>query len=232
MIHTRYSQQGNDTTVLLDAIEPSGAIRWTRALPDVLGPNDSRGLVLGVDRQGNVLALWARGSRSYDARWVGQWFDHAGTSGPVFDVLTSDRVAIALYERVGDGLFLYGGDSAGASWIGQFDARSTSMSPPPAWLAARPGKTLHMVHGGRGYAALPRPGSSDSCEQQVELISPSGQVCGSATFSAGGGACNTRSIVVGYDGTVVQQGPRERETCSANDHICTCTYRYWPGFFR
>ena len=41
-----------------------------------------------------------------------------------------------------------------------------------------------------------------------------------------------KSIVVGYDGTVVQQAPRERETCSAADHVCTCTYRYWPGFFR
>lgn len=48
----------------------------------------------------------------------------------------------------------------------------------------------------------------------------------------GGGACATKSIVVGYDGTVVQQGPRERETCTAADHVCTCTYRYWPGFFR
>ena len=38
----------------------------------------------------------------------------------------------------------------------------------------------------------------------------------------------TGTIIVGYDGTVVQQGPRERETCSAADHICTCAYRYWP----
>jgi len=48
----------------------------------------------------------------------------------------------------------------------------------------------------------------------------------------GGGACNTSSIIVGYDGTVVQQGPRERETCIGAGSQCTCTYRYWPGFFR
>ena len=106
------------------------------------------------------------------------------------------------------------------------------MSPPPAWFAARPGKSLHMVHGGKGYAVMPAPENSASCEQQIEVISPSGQVCGSATFSIGGGACTTGTIIVGYDGTVVQQGPRERETCSANDHICTCAYRYWPGYFR
>ena len=41
-------------------------------------------------------------------------------------------------------------------------------------------------------------------------------------------------IVVGYDGTVVQQVPFEREasSCTAADHICNCTYRFWPGFFR
>jgi len=89
-----------------------------------------------------------------------------------------------------------------------------------------------MVHGGKGYAVLPRPEDSASCEQRIEVISPSGQVCGSATFSLGGGACKTGTIIVGYDGTVVQQGPREREICSANDHVCTCAYRYWPGFFR
>ena len=106
------------------------------------------------------------------------------------------------------------------------------MSPPPPWLAARPRKNLHMVHGGKGYAVLPMPESSAACDQQVEVISPSGQFCGSSTFSMGGAACTTSSIIVGYDGTVVQQGPRERESCTANDHICTCTYRYWPGFFR
>ena len=133
-----------------------------------------------------------------------------------------------LYERVGSGLFL----SGFAGWLGQFDAQATSMSPPPAWLAARPGKNLHMVHGGTGYAVLPMPENSATCDQQVEVVSPSGQSCGTADFAIGGGACATKSIIVGYDGTVVQQAPRERETCSAADHVCTCTYRYWPGFFR
>src|SRR5258708_101995 len=64
-----------------------------------------------------------------------------------------------------------------------------------------------MIHGGKGYAVLPEPENSSSCEQQIEVISPSGQVCGSATFSIGGGACTTGTIIVGYDGTVVQRGP-------------------------
>jgi hypothetical protein len=66
------------------------------------------------------------------------------------------------------------------------------------------------------------------------VVSPSGQSCGTARFAIGGGACTTSSIVIGYDGTVVQQLPFEREasSCTAADHQCNCTYRYWPGFFR
>jgi hypothetical protein len=231
MIHVRFS---GATTTLLDAIDDSGRIRWTRPLPDALGPTDSRATPVGVDRRGNVLALWSGTARFGQGSWAGQWFDHEGKAGPVFLALSGGVAQPRkFYERVGDGLFLSGFTRGPADvWLGQFDAQATSMSPPPAWLASRPGTALHMVHGGKGYAVLPAAGNSTACEQQVDVISPSGQACGSATFSIGGGACTTRSIIVGYDGTVVQQGPRERESCSANDHICTCTYRFWPGFFR
>jgi hypothetical protein len=110
---------------------------------------------------------------------------------------------------------------------------ATSMSPAPAWLASRPNTRLHMVHGGMGYAVLPQPGSSPACEQTVDVISASGKACGSSTFTIGGGSCATNSIIVGYDGTAVQQMPRERDavTCQHADHECDCTYRYWPGYF-
>jgi hypothetical protein len=79
-----------------------------------------------------------------------------------------------------------------------------------------------------GHAVLLAPGSNAACEQVVEVISPSGKVCGSSTFAVGDGSCTTSSIIVGYDGTVVQQLPREREApCTAADHQCDCTYRYW-----
>jgi hypothetical protein len=75
--------------------------------------------------------------------------------------------------------------------------------------------------------------NSATCEQRVDIISPSGQFCGSSTFAIGGGSCTTNSIVVGYDGTVIQQMPTERDatSCQNADHECDCTYRYWPGYF-
>jgi hypothetical protein len=231
MIHVRFSESSAGTTMLLDAIDAAGNIRWTRALPDVFGKGDSRDMRVGVDRQGNVLAVWSSERRYAANAWAGQWFDPAGTPGAVFHAATGSLDKF--YERVGSGLFLAGFSAPNQpAWLGQFDAQSTSMSPPPDWLASRPNTALHMVHGGKGYAVLPKPASSAACEQQVGVVSPSGKTCGSSNFSMGGGACSTSSIIVGYDGTVVQQAPRERETCTAAGHQCSCTYRYWPGFFR
>jgi len=218
---------------LLRLVDPPRIKRFLKgALPDVFARGDSKAMRVGVDRQGNILAVWTSQRRYGPNGWAGQWFDHSGTPGAVFQAATAAFLD-KFFERVASGLFLAGFTVSGErEWLGQFDALATSMSPPPAWLASKPDKTLHMVRGGGGYAVLPKPGASPTCEEQIEVVSPSGQSCGVASFAMGGGACTTQSIIVGYDGTVVQQAPRDRETCTTNDHLCTCTYRYWPGFFR
>lgn len=73
-----------------------------------------------------MLALWNLHATS---RWSGQWFDHAGNAGPPFDAFNGATPA-ALYPRVGSGLFVAGYPH----WLGQFDALSTAMALPPAWL--------------------------------------------------------------------------------------------------
>jgi hypothetical protein len=89
-----------------------------------------------------------------------------------------------------------------------------------------------MVHGGRGYAVLPPPANSPNCTQLIEVRAPSGASCGTAAFKIGtGGACDTKGIAVGYDGTVVQQFPDSAEQQRA-DGQGTCTWQWWPGFFR
>jgi hypothetical protein len=226
MIHNRLTDNAGTVTMFLDAIDAGGGIRWTYTLPETFQPNDRKGLFVGVDRKGNVLAIWNSDRRYGAGTWAGQWIDHGGTPGPIFQAMSSG-FPIHFYERVGSGLFL----AASTGW-GQFDPQGGTMSPPPSWLASRPTTVaLHMVGGGKGYAALPAPASSAACDQVVEVISPSGKSCGSSTFAIGGGSCMTNSIIVGYDGTVVQQLPREREACTAADHQCDCTYRFWPGYF-
>ena len=173
------------------------------------------------------------GDDRYGANTVaGMWIDHDGAAGPVFQALgpqskPAQQVGFRLTQRVGSGLFI----GAGGKWVAQIDSLATSTGPAPGWLQARPNTRLHMVHGGSGYAVLPVPGTSGDCSQSVEVVAPSGTSCGTASFSAGSGNCDMKDIVVGYDGTVMQTFPDAKEKqCWFG--ACTCTWQWWPGFFR
>ena len=72
MIHVRFTTDSAEvTTMLLNAIDPTGAIRWTRALPDVFARGDSKAMRVGVDRQGNILAVWTSQRRYGPNGWAG-----------------------------------------------------------------------------------------------------------------------------------------------------------------
>jgi hypothetical protein len=231
MIHTRITSGTAGGVLLIDSIDATGAIRWTQPLPDQFTGGIE--VVPGVDRQGNLLVLWNL-SNPFDATaWSGRWFDPAGNAGPVF-AFTGGR-PIDLEDRVGSGLFVLGGISGSSNtvWIGQVDSMATTIGPPPSWLVSRPNTTLHMVHGGTGYAVLPDFSFTQGpCQSQIEVIAPSGNSCGAATFPIAGGTCSGSRILVGFDGTVVQQTPAALESCTAGGHVCTCTWHSWPGFFR
>jgi len=232
ILHTRVSNSTTSTLVLVDSIDADGTTRWTRTVADSFPPGAPAPMIAAVDRAGNALVLWQSTARFGSNTWAGQWFDPAGEAGTVFLALNGQTPG-ALFERTSSGLFLSSDQHGGSVWLGQFDAMATTLAPPPSWLAARPDKTLHMVHGGAGYAVIPPARASGLCQQQIEIVAPSGESCGTATFAVDGGTCTTNSIIVGYDGTVVQQLPEEREAaCTAAGHQCNCTYRAWSGFFR
>jgi hypothetical protein len=230
MVHVRLpGPSGLGDTALIDSFDDAGGLRWTRAIPDALDPSRMR---LGVDRTGATLVLWLGTARFGDGSWAGQWFDPVGNAGPVFKALgAGPDLPGSLFDRVGSGLFVSG---EGGGWLGQFDSMSTQLTSVPAWLAARPNVLLHMVHGGTGYAVIPQAGARNpTCQQTIEVVAPDGTSCGTASFAVDAAVCTTSSIIVGYDGTVVQQLPQEREpACTAAGHSCNCTWRSWPGFFR
>ena len=237
----RAADSSSVSAITLDAWDASGVLRWSRLLPD--NAVVSRAIV-GVDRAGNVLALWDGSSRFGAASLAGQWYDHSGSGGAVFNAGSTSAWPTLretrLYERVGSGLFLwvrtYDSSGSVASWRAEYPPMTAGFNAPPAWLVARPETRLHMVHGGAGYAVLPvvpLPGTASPCSQTIEVVAPSGTSCGFATFPIAGGACTPMSIDVGYDGSVIQQLPTAMETCSAGGgHLCTCTWRRWNGFFR
>ena len=221
VVHAYVSDPLSSTfTVTLEARGADGKTRWTHTLPDTFRSRTPTPLY-GADREGNVLVIWNNGTSA-------RWLDHSGTPGPVFTPGSSGASG-RLFERVGSGLFL----DTGKGWM-QIDAGATAFTAAPSWLVTRSGVSLHMVHGGRGYAVIPDAQSSTKCEQTIEVVSPSGQSCGIASFAIDPGGCQTNAITVGYDGTVVQQMPYSYDApnCTAAGHECPCTYRYWRGFLR
>jgi len=209
--------------------DEAGNRRWTVHTTMEVGS-------VGVDRIGATLVINDSSNRR------AFWIDPSGVARAEF-VFGSE--ATQLVPRVGDGFFVYdhvpalvtpvlpAGEMGTA--LAQIDSYATETKAPPAWLAARPHKGLHMVHGGEGYAFIDPAGDVAPCGQQIEVLAPSGKSCGTASFSIADGACRTGGLTVGYDGTVIQQLPAamERVTETApgfSEHACT--WRYWPGFFR
>jgi hypothetical protein len=207
---------------MLENYDQSLNLRWRVSLP-------ARGIGgFAVDRAGRTLLLfdadYMTAPQAVDALWI----DHDGNRGPVFRALGKQsywpHLGIEVTQRVGSGLFF-----RTDRWF-QIDSLATTVQPPPTWFASHQVEGLHMVHGGRGYAVLPPGGQSPDCGQAIEVISPSGTSCGRATFSAGSAACQTGTISVGYDGTVIQQLPRKEGDCTGQG--CTCSWQWWSGFFR
>ena len=191
-----------------------------------------------VDRLGNALVLSAHGADNH--KLTGQWIDHEGKAGPELQALDGlpDSWWLGLYPRVGGGIFVHvttttngGADVVKREWVRQFDSLATTGSPPPAWLASRPDTKIHMARSGSAYAMLSLPNMKETpdCAQRLEIVSASGKSCGTATFFVARGACQSGSLDVGYDGTVIQQLPREMETTDSSGNA-TCTWRFWPGY--
>jgi hypothetical protein len=131
---------------------------------------------------------------------------------------------------MGRGLFLLRLAGGHTMWLHQLDTLAPAAAPPPDFLQARPDTRLHTARDSKAYAMLPIP-AQGGCTQRIEVLAPSGKSCGTAEFRLAAGSCTTNFIDIGYDGTVVQQLPASMEDHSCNGNTCSCTWRWWPGFF-
>jgi hypothetical protein len=197
-------------------------LRWRAPLPLNRAP-----AALAVDRVGNTLALFEGDMNTAPKTADGMWIDRAGAAGPVFRAVGPmdqwAHLSMALTQRVGSGLFVWGG-----GWIGQIDSLATTVTPPPDWLKARSHHLgLHMVHGGKAYGVMDVEDYASDCPQTIEVVATSGKSCGKVAFRSGADTCKRGPIVIGYDGTVIQEAPF---TC-IDGGPCTCSWHWWPGFF-
>ena len=106
-----------------------------------------------------------------------------------------------------------------------------AVQPAPDWMVARPETRLQIARGGRAYAVLPYAAAGAPCSQRVEVVASDGTSCGSADYPIAKGTCDTKDLILGADGTVIQQLPDAMETRNdLSQH--TCTWRWWSGAVR
>jgi hypothetical protein len=180
-------------------------------------------LAAGVSRGGDALVLYQQ-SAFVSAAWLDA-DGHVVLSAPLdagdrtAEVLGDERyVAHALeLSPLLDGSLALRSDGV---FRRAYAPRAGRSGPLPAWLAARAGGTFRFTRGNIGYAALPAAGAeAPDCAQTVDLVSPSGRLCGRVVLrEPGAAACRTGVVDQGWDGTVVRQSAEG-----------ACTWRAWPG---
>lgn len=186
-----------------------------RGDPATFGHGSTCVAVAAVSHAGEALVV----ERSGETAWL-HWFAVDGSparaavdAGALGAIFTSGKPVFLAPLLDGSVVAWEGG-----VWTRRFPHLGDRAEAAPGWLASRPGFTFRNTRGERGYALLPPPGAeSADCTQRIEVLAPSGRLCGTVTLSDPGGACRTRVVDQGRDGTVVQQSARE-----------PCTWRWWP----
>jgi hypothetical protein len=216
--------QGSDLhTTTARRFDPEGALSGApitieggtaAEIPDLLAG--------GVSTRGDSLHVWNRGERIHRV-----WHDPEGRRPEIEygeealrDVVPSVaaealRAADAALVPLLDGSLVLRVNTA---WVRRWPHLSPASEPAPPWLSEREGARLRFTRANRGYALFPPAGrTSADCSQAIELVAPSGRLCGRVVLHGDGTPCTTGAVDQGWDGTVVQQTAQG-----------SCTYRWWP----
>ena len=165
----------------------------------------------GVSTAGEALVLMP----ALDA-WRPTWLSEAGayvTDGTDRHE-TVPLVPLSLQSLLDGGLAL----RMNGRWTRVYGHLAQASAPPPAWLAERSAWPYRFTRGSRGYALFQPAGEiSADCTQRVDLVAPSGRLCGRVTLREDAAGCTTGALDQGWDGTVVQQSGKD-----------ACAFRWWP----
>ena len=218
----------------------SGAeVRWG---PVSLG-TDATVFGAGVDLLGRAVVILDGGAGSIAAIWFDQ---HGAALTGIFEIISGFEAGPSTWFEtsplIGGGLALRRVDAPSDSlheerrtsqWLLVLPSGTSSTLPAPDWLTQRPDTTMQLARSGAAYALLPWAADVNHCVQQVEIVSPSGNSCGKLDFPVDDGACRTRELRLGLDGTVMQMLPASREQNQPpGSTVYTCTLRYWPAAAR
>jgi hypothetical protein len=199
-------------------VNAAGEVAWAVTL-------DRDGVLVIVDPTTQHALVFAS---NYPDDVVARWFGAGGT--PLtdwFDAGFQFRGHVLL------GLLLDGRPVIfdGARWVAAFRDGATTPEEPPAWLAARAGKRIVALPGGRGYLALGGTEWSDA-SPEAELLTREGESCGFLEPPPGAPPAGVTRVPVTYwlgeDGTLIESADLEGPLLPEGLH---CAFRWWPGLF-
>ena len=199
----------------------------------------------GVDLAGRAVVV-VDGSALFGSGSVAAiWFDaHGAPMTGLFQVLADFHPGPSTWLEtsplIGSGLALrrmdvvpsgsFTEERRTSQWLALLPSGEAHAAASPDWLAQRPNTNLQFARSRLAYAFSPWAADVPACAQQVEVVSPSGNSCGTVSFPVDASACTTRELRIGLDGTVAQMLPASREQNQpAGSTVYTCTLRYWPG---
>lgn len=201
----------------------------------------------GVDLLGRTVVI-VDGSATFGAgSFAAIWFAANGTPMTgLFQVLSGFVAGPSTWFEtsplLGSGLALRRMDAPSGSsteerrtsqWLALLPSGQARADAAPGWLSSRPDTNMQFARSRLAYAFSPWAADVPACAQQVEVVSPTGNSCGTQTFPVDASACTTRELRLGLDGTVAQMLPASREQNQpAGSAVYTCTLRYWPGALR
>jgi hypothetical protein len=198
----------------------------------------------GMDLSSNALAILDGSPRFGAGAISAQWFSATGSA------LTDEFLLIQNFQAgehtwfevsalVGGGVAVRRVDSTdsdgtvqSSQYLCVVQVGKTTCGQPPDWLASRRDGRIEPIRNGTAYAVMPDPQAVSSCSQRVEVVDSNGASCGTMDLPMAAGACTTRSLSVGKDGTLIQSLADPAWQCGPDQRPCRPTYRWFRGMLK
>jgi hypothetical protein len=198
----------------------------------------------GMDLASNALVITDGSAKFGGGSISAQWFSSSGKDlTGEFQLLSGFQAGSNTWFEVsalsGGGVAVrrvdatdFTGSNLSSQYLCVVQAGSKTCDAVPDWLSSRKNVRIQPVRGGAAYASLPDPTAVSDCKQTVELIDANGASCGTMDLQMASGACTTRQLEVGKDGTLIQPLADPAWSCGPGDRPCRPTWRWWSGLFR
>lgn len=168
-------------------VAASGVVDTNGAILIAISPGSA------VGSKSDVVARWFNGQLAPTT----DWFALPGSGAPFVRPLIGGGAAV----------------QSSGTWVATVASGVAGYGPGPSWLVSRPLHDYQIVRGGRAYALVPKYGAP--ARNQLDLVDPAGNLCGTGTFPGAEG------LSVGTDGTVIGSGGEGG-----------CSMTWWPAVLR